>query len=105
MNTPTPPLTDHLADARATDYFFIREQLSDAQLDALRRVHALVDDEVLPVIAAYWERAEMPWSLIRRIGELGIVGEDIEAIHTYEGTETMQTLIVGRDITGASAFT
>jgi glutaryl-CoA dehydrogenase len=30
---------------------------------------------------------------------------DIEAIHTYEGTETMQTLIVGRDITGVSAFT
>jgi glutaryl-CoA dehydrogenase len=29
---------------------------------------------------------------------------DIEAIHTYEGTETMQTLIVGRDITGVSAF-
>ena len=30
---------------------------------------------------------------------------DIEVIHTYEGTETMQTLIVGRDITGVSAFT
>jgi Acyl-CoA dehydrogenase, N-terminal domain len=30
------------------------------------------------VISGYWERAEMPWSLIRRIGELGIVGEDIE---------------------------
>jgi glutaryl-CoA dehydrogenase len=30
---------------------------------------------------------------------------DIEAIHTYEGTETMQTLIVGRDITGVGAFT
>ncbi len=29
---------------------------------------------------------------------------DIEATHTYEGTETIQTLIVGRDITGASAF-
>jgi glutaryl-CoA dehydrogenase len=29
---------------------------------------------------------------------------DIEAIHTYEGTQTIQTLIVGRDITGASAF-
>ncbi len=27
---------------------------------------------------------------------------DIEAIHTYEGTETMQTLIVGRDITGSA---
>ena len=30
---------------------------------------------------------------------------DIESIHTYEGTEAMQTLIVGRDITGVSAFT
>ena len=29
---------------------------------------------------------------------------DIEAIHTFEGTETMQTLIVGRDITGLGAF-
>jgi glutaryl-CoA dehydrogenase len=29
---------------------------------------------------------------------------DIEAIHTYEGTATMQALIVGRDITGVSAF-
>ncbi len=29
---------------------------------------------------------------------------DIEALHTYEGTETIQTLIVGRDITGIGAF-
>lgn len=30
---------------------------------------------------------------------------DIESVHTFEGTETMQTLIVGREITGLSAFT
>ena len=29
---------------------------------------------------------------------------DIEAIHTYEGTESMQALLIGRDITGMSAF-
>jgi glutaryl-CoA dehydrogenase len=29
---------------------------------------------------------------------------DLEALHTFEGTETIQTLIVGRDITGVSAF-
>jgi glutaryl-CoA dehydrogenase len=29
---------------------------------------------------------------------------DSEAIHTLEGTETIQTMIVGRDITGVSAF-
>jgi glutaryl-CoA dehydrogenase len=30
---------------------------------------------------------------------------DIEVIHTYEGTASMQALIVGRDITGVGAFT
>jgi glutaryl-CoA dehydrogenase len=30
---------------------------------------------------------------------------DVEAAHTFEGTETMRTLIVGRDITGTGAFT
>ncbi|MCJ8504861.1 acyl-CoA dehydrogenase family protein [Kocuria flava] len=29
---------------------------------------------------------------------------DVEALHTYEGTETVQALIVGRGITGLSAF-
>ncbi|MDO8145617.1 MULTISPECIES: acyl-CoA dehydrogenase family protein [Isoptericola] len=29
---------------------------------------------------------------------------DIEALHTYEGTESMNALIIGRDITGVSAF-
>ncbi len=29
---------------------------------------------------------------------------DIEAVFTYEGTDTVQSLIVGRDITGSQAF-
>lgn len=29
---------------------------------------------------------------------------DVEAIHTYEGTESVQSLIIGRDLTGHSAF-
>lgn len=48
MSAPTALLPDHLADGRATDHFLIREQLSDAQLDALRDV---CDDESLPLIA------------------------------------------------------
>lgn len=30
---------------------------------------------------------------------------DVEATHTYEGTETVQALLIGRSITGKSAFT
>jgi len=29
----------------------------------------------------------------------------LDAIHTFEATETLQTLIVGRAITGIGAFT
>jgi glutaryl-CoA dehydrogenase len=29
---------------------------------------------------------------------------DMEIVHTYEGTDTIQSLIIGRDITGISAF-
>src|SRR5919108_1958215 len=72
-----PDLFEDLGHALATDYFFLREQLTDEQLDVLRRVRQFVDDEVLPVINGYWERAELPWPLIHRLGELGIVGEDI----------------------------
>jgi glutaryl-CoA dehydrogenase len=74
--TLTPP--PELGHALATDYLFLREQLTNDQLDVLARVREFVDDEVLPVIGDYWERAELPWPLIRRLGELGIVGEDIK---------------------------
>ena len=77
MVTAPPDLFQDLGHSLATDYFFLREQLTVQQLEVLRRVRLFVDDEVLPVIGDYWERAEMPWPLIRRLGELGVVGEDI----------------------------
>jgi glutaryl-CoA dehydrogenase len=61
----------------ATDYFGIADQLTDEELDYLRRARAFVDDEVLPVINGYWERAEFPWPLIQQLGKLGIVGDGI----------------------------
>jgi len=73
----TPSLFENLGHALSTDYFFLREQLTEDELEVLRRVRRFVDDEVLPVIGGYWERAELPWPLIHRLGELSIVGEDI----------------------------
>ncbi len=78
MVTAPADLFEGLGHALSTDYFFLREQLTEQQLEVLRRVRLFVDDEVLPVIGGYWERAEMPWPLIQRLGELGIVGEDIQ---------------------------
>lgn len=67
-----------LGEALGTDFFSVREQFTDEQWTAFRTIRRFVDREVLPVAAGYWERAEMPWPLIRRLPELGIVGEGIE---------------------------
>ena len=41
-----------------TDYFLIAGQLTREELGYLRRTREFIDDEVLPVINGYWERAE-----------------------------------------------
>src|ERR1700759_2011748 len=73
-----PALSDQLRHSLATDYFFLREQLTESQIELLVRVRNFVDDEVLPVIGGYWGRAAMPWPLLKRSGELGIVGDDTQ---------------------------
>jgi glutaryl-CoA dehydrogenase len=68
----------HLGDSLATDYFRVREQFTEEQWDYFTRVRSFVDREVLPAINEYWEAAELPWPLMRRLAELGLYGEDIE---------------------------
>jgi glutaryl-CoA dehydrogenase len=60
-----------------TDYFRIADQLTREELDYLRRTRDFVDDEVLPLINGYWERAEFPWPLIKKMAKLGMVGDGI----------------------------
>ena len=67
----------HLGDALATDYFQVREQFSEEQWEHFIATRRFVDREVLPVINEYWEAAELPWPLMRRLAELGLLGEDI----------------------------
>jgi glutaryl-CoA dehydrogenase len=62
----------------ATDYFLIADQLTREELGYLRRTREFVDNEVLPVINGFWERAEFPWPLIEKLAQLGIVGDGIE---------------------------
>jgi len=61
-----------------TDYFLIADQLTREELGYLRRTREFVDDEVLPVINDYWERAEFPWPLVEKLATLDIVGDGIE---------------------------
>ena len=70
-------LSEHLGESLGTDFFSVREQFTDEQWSRFIAVRRFVDEEVVPVIGPYWERAEICWPLVRRLPELGIVGEDI----------------------------
>ena len=63
--------------ALGTDYFLLRSELSEDELGYLDRTRRFVDEEVLTVMPAHWEHAELPLDLIRRLGELGLVGDGI----------------------------
>jgi glutaryl-CoA dehydrogenase len=77
--TPTPAQAEPIALGRAleTDYLLLRDDLTVAELDYLARTRRFVEDEVLPVINDYWEDAEFPLALCRRLGELGLIGDGL----------------------------
>ncbi len=85
MNSPekaasptAEPADPDIGIALGTDYFLIRDQLTGEELDYLERTRRFVEDEVLPVIGDYWEKAEFPIELARRLGDLGLIGDGIE---------------------------
>ena len=61
-----------------TDYFHIADQLTREERGYLRRTRDFVDDQVLPVINGFWERAEFPWPLVKQLAKLEIVGDGIQ---------------------------
>jgi glutaryl-CoA dehydrogenase len=72
-----PTYTD-IGKALGTDYFLLRAELTAEELDYLERTRRFVHEEVLPVINGFWERAEVPLELCRRLGELGLVGDGLK---------------------------
>ena len=74
----TAAIETDIGRALGTDYFLLRSELTEDELDYLDRTRRFVEEEVLPVMPGYWERAEVPLDLVRRLGELGLVGDGID---------------------------
>ena len=70
-------LDTRIGESLRTDYFLLRDEFTPAQLDFLTRTRTFVEQDVLPVINGYWERAEFPWPLIEKMAAAGIVGDGI----------------------------
>src|ERR1700753_4514824 len=88
----TQATSANLGEALGTDFFFVRDQFTDEQWDRFLTVRRFADEEVVPVVGPYWERAEICWPLVRRLPELGIVGEDIKGY----GCAGMSPMACGR---------
>jgi glutaryl-CoA dehydrogenase len=66
-----------VADALGTDYFFLKDRLTEAQYGVLLRTREFVAAEVRPVINDYWQKAEFPFPLVEKLGAVGIIGDGI----------------------------
>jgi glutaryl-CoA dehydrogenase len=82
---------ENIGRSQGTDYFRIADQLTEDELGYLNRTRKFVDDEVLPVINDYWERADFPRPIVERLGTLGIVGDGIVGY----GCPTMSPIACG----------
>ncbi|MFF0450262.1 acyl-CoA dehydrogenase family protein [Streptomyces sp. NPDC004609] len=66
-----PPV---LGGPEYTDYYLLSELLTDDQQALRQRVREFMDQEVIPVINPYWERAEFPHELVPKLAQLDIAG-------------------------------
>jgi len=71
----TAALVEDIGRARGTDYFLMKDQLTDHELEIMGKVRAFGEAEVLPIVNEYWERGEFPFDLIPKIAALNIVGD------------------------------
>jgi glutaryl-CoA dehydrogenase len=93
----TLAMDERLGTALATDYFLLRDQFDDADWEHFLRTRRFVDEEVLPVINDYWEQATLPWPLMRRLADIGLVGEDIRG-HGSPGMSPLARGLVNMEL-------
>lgn len=93
----TDPLTAELADgialSRGTDYFLMREQLSEEEVVLLDRARAFGEAEILPIVNDYWERGEFPFELVPKFRDMQIVGDTMEGYGITPMTAVGQGLV------------
>ncbi|MGH2514775.1 MAG: acyl-CoA dehydrogenase family protein, partial [Ktedonobacterales bacterium] len=72
------PDPQDIATSLGTDYYHMDDLLSAEERQIRDRVRAFCDTEVIPIINAYWERAEFPFELIPKLAALNIAGGSLQ---------------------------
>jgi glutaryl-CoA dehydrogenase len=81
----------------ASDYYLLDERLSDQERAIRDKVRAFGEQDVLPVINDYWERAEFPFEIVPKLAALGVAGTTIQG-HGCPGMSRLAAGIVSREL-------
>jgi len=92
-----PPAAAADEPGGTADFLLLDHDLTEQELGLRNRVRRFVDDEVLPIINDYWERAEFPWELVPKLAELGIIGGMIKG-YGCPGLTRREAGIVAREM-------
>ncbi|GAC1385621.1 MAG: acyl-CoA dehydrogenase family protein [Herpetosiphon sp.] len=66
------------AKEQSFDLFLFDELLTAEERDVRDRVRRFCDEEIIPIINPYWDRAEFPYELIPKLAKLNLAGGTIQ---------------------------
>lgn len=79
------------------DFYLFDELLTAEERNYRDRVRAFCDEEVIPIINAYWERAEFPAELIPKLAKLNIAGGPIQG-YGCPGMSSVAAGLIGMEL-------
>ncbi len=79
------------------DFYRMEDHLTDKQRALRDQVRAFVQQEVLPNINPYWEKAEFPWEIAMKIKELPIIGGPLTE-HGAAGLDILEMGLVAFEL-------
>lgn len=62
----------------SSDFLLLEDLFTDEERAIRDRIRQFSDQEVIPIIADYWNREELPFELLPKLKELGIIGGTIQ---------------------------
>jgi glutaryl-CoA dehydrogenase len=70
-------MATEVKQSHVTDFYLMDELLTAEERGIRDKVRAFSDEEVIPIINDYWERAEFPFELVPKLAALNIAGGSI----------------------------
>jgi len=87
------PATAHALPDVDSDFYHIREMLSDKEQSLLKTVRSFMETSVAPIINKYWAEDAFPFELIPQIRDLNIVGIGFEGYGCPGGSTLLDGFI------------